>query len=646
MRQVRLLALVAVTTLVLGDGPRALAQGASSFVARVDRTSTELGDPIVYEVTLTMPDGRAEAYKAPDFRGFRVLGEYPSQSTQIQMGGGSSVMRTVYTWRYELSPSESGRQTINPARVRVRGKELRTAPVVITVVAGDIRPPGASGSGSATDPKRTRQRPRPRARVGSPFDDLFGGAADPADPLPPIQIPQQGARQADSFLQVVADKRKLVTGEQVVVDWYLYVQENPAGFEVLTEPGMDGFWSEDLLANQTRFNSTQRTYQGRIYLAFLVKRRALFPLQTGKLTISPMEVEIGQGDFFGRIVRKQRLKAEPLTIEVDPLPAAGKPANFDPAAVGKLALVAKLDRQQVAVGDAVTVTVTVSGQGNLRKLIPPKLPPLDGFRSYEPKVDVKLEAGDTGVSGSKVIEYLLLPERAGTTIIPAIELGYFDPAARRYEQARTDPLRIVVTGEAGKGTEPGRPAVAAGAGVENVLAGEIRPPRSRAELSRDLGTTLYRSPGFFWAVLLPPLAFAVTGAVGRFRRRLGQDTEGSRRREARKKVRRHLRAAEGQLGGDARAFYMEIDRVLSGALGARLGQPVAGLSRVELGEALVRGGLPGAVADQALAALEACDRARFAPGSAGEGERRAALDRAEELLTAIEKAPLGGAAGR
>ena len=257
-------------------------------------------------------------------------------------------------------------------------------------------------------------------------------------------------------------------------------------------------------------------------------------------------------------------------------------------------------------------------------------------------MDVKLETGDNGVSGSKVIEYLLLPERAGTTIVPAIELGYFDPATRRYEQARTDPLRIVVTGEGGKPGEPGRPAVAAGAGVENVLAGEIRPPRSRAELSRDLGTTLYRSPGFFWAVLLPPLAFAVTGAVGRFRRRMGQDTEGNRRRQARKQVRRHLRAAEDQLGGDARAFYMEIDRVLSGALGARLGQPVAGLSRVELGEALVRSGLPGAVADQALAALEACDRARFAPGSAGEGERRAALERAGELLTAIEKAPLGG----
>jgi hypothetical protein len=639
-RFVRLL-VFAAAALALGRALPAWAQGAS-FVARVDRTSTDLGDPIVYEVTLTMPDGRAEGYKAPDFRGFRVLGEYPGTSTQIQMGGGVSVMRTVYTWRYELSPSESGRITINPARVRVRGKELRTAPVVITVAAGDIRPPGAA----TADPQRNRPRPPQRrlpSRTRSPFDDLFGGG-EPFAP-PDLPVPSQ-PRGRGNFVQVVPDKRKVVAGEQIVVGWYMYLADDIASYEETAAPRLESFWIEDMpLPHNQRGGLLlqDQVVDGRPYKVALIKHAAIFPLQSGNLTITPLEVEVGQADFFGRIVRKQRLKSEPLTIEVEPLPAAGKPADFDPAAVGKLALAATLDRQQVAVGDAVTIKVTVSGQANLRKLAPPKLPALDGFRSYEPKVDVKLDTSN-GVSGSKAIEYLLLPERPGTTIVPAIELAYFDPATRRYERARTDPLRIVVTGEAGK-TEPGRPAAVAAGGVENVLAGEIRPPRNRAELSRDLGTTLYRSRGFFWAVLLPPLAFAVTGAVGRFRRRMGQDTEGSRRRQARKQVRRHLRAAEGKVGGDAAAFYAEIDRVVSGALGARLGQVVAGMSRTELGEALVRGGLPRPVADQALAALEACDQARFAPGSAGEGERRAALDRAEALLAAIEKAPVG-AAGR
>ena len=106
MNRLRWAVLVTAAT-VLGGVPAALGQ-APMFAARVDRQSTDLGEPIVYEVTLSMPEGRAEGYRAPDFRGFRVLGEYPSQSTQIQMGGGSSVMRTVYSWRYELSPWRAG----------------------------------------------------------------------------------------------------------------------------------------------------------------------------------------------------------------------------------------------------------------------------------------------------------------------------------------------------------------------------------------------------------------------------------------------------------------------------------------------------------------------------------------------------------
>src|SRR5688572_20439880 len=99
--------------------PASAALGQTTFVARVDRHSTTIGDALVYEVTLSLTDGRVQGYRAPDFQGFRVLGEYPSQSTQIQMGGGTSVMRSVYTWRYELSANQSGRLTIGPARVRV-----------------------------------------------------------------------------------------------------------------------------------------------------------------------------------------------------------------------------------------------------------------------------------------------------------------------------------------------------------------------------------------------------------------------------------------------------------------------------------------------------------------------------------------------
>jgi len=44
----------------------------------------------------------------------------------------------------------------------------------------------------------------------------------------------------------------------------------------------------------------------------------------------------------------------------------------------------------------------------------PKLPKLDGWKGYDPKVTVNVDPGEP-ISGSKTIEYLLLPERAVPT---------------------------------------------------------------------------------------------------------------------------------------------------------------------------------------------------------------------------------------
>jgi hypothetical protein len=611
--------LLALLALALPAAP-ALAQ--SSFIARADRTQVRAGDPFIYEVTLSLESGRADGYRKPDFKGFRVMGEQPSTSTQVQMGGGASFMRTVYTWTYELVALQPGRATIGPARVRAGGRELKTDGVTVSVVAG-----GGAPAAAAPAPRR-RQLPGFR----SPFDDLFGGGDD--------QQPDQRAGET-SFVRVVPDKTTVYVGEALTVDWALYSPERQDHRKLVTAPRTDGFWSEDLPVSQADL-LTQQTFEGRVYLASTLMRRALFPLQAGKLTITPLELETAQLDFFGRAVRSQRLRTEPLTIEALPLPTAGRPADFDPANVGHFTVEAKVDRSQVRVGEAVTLTVALAGQGNLRKLATPKLPPLEGWKSYEPKVDVKLEAAG-GITGSKTVEFLLLPERAGTTMIPAFELSFFDPASRAYRTERSLPVRIEVSGDGAAASKPGSaPALGAPvAGVENLLPTELRPPRARATLRRDLGTTFYRSQGFLFALGLPPGLLLLTVAVGRLRERLTADTARGRRRKTRRLVRQRLRAAEAHLeAGRPAPFYIEIDRVLREVLTARLGREVAGLSRDELAARIVASGMPAEVGGRIIAELEECDRARFAPGSTAASDLRASLERAAELILMVEKAPV------
>ena len=635
----------AVGAVVLLGLGAAAAWAQATFVARTDRPELSLGEVLVLEVTLSLGEGRAEGYKAPDFAGFRVLGEYPSQSTQIQMGSGTSYTRNVYSWRYELAPTQSGRLVIAPAKVRAGGRELKTTSIPVTVHSGALSPGGSSAAPPASPPARRRQRRMPG--LGSPFDDLFGrgdpdvGAAaeDPRDP---------GAKNS---IKVAADKTQAYVGEQIVVEWTLFLAERQDKYQPITEARTDGFWAEELAGSggQGTLSLAPQTHDGHTYLVAPLQKRALFPLQAGSLTITPLESEIAQVDLFGRSARTQRLRAEPLKIEVLPLPAAGRPANFDPAAVGKFNIDAKIDRSEVAVGEPVSLTVTITGQGNLRKLAPPRLPTMDGWKVYEPKTEVKIDNAG-GISGHKTIEYLMLSERPGTTMVPAFELTYFDPAARKYVTEKSAPLRLVAKGEgqaashAVNGAQAvgaaAAPAASGGGTVENVIGAELRPPRSRAALGRDLGTTFYRSRGFSWAVFLPPFAYALTVLVGRMRTRFGSDTEGARRRKVRRRVRHHLRAAEkAQDGGSPAAFYGEIDRVLRELLIARLGQPIAGHSRDELTRLITGSGLPAGVAERIVAVLDECDRARFAPGSISPAEQAAALERAEELIPLIEKAP-------
>jgi len=587
-----------------------------TFIARANPTQVAVGEQFEVEVTLSLSDGRVDGYKPPDFKGARVLSEQPSESRQIHMGGGGTFVQTVHGWHYVLQAQQKGALNFGSARVRVNGRELRTAPVSVSVT-------DATGA------------PRPQQRRGvSPF----GG-------MPFNRQPVQ-ADDGRNFIRVVPSKTKAYVGEQITVEWYFYLVARPDKVNTTAEPRTDGFWAEDLpIATPGVVTLAPQTYEGREFLVAPVMRKALFALQPGRLTITPMETEISQVDFFGSTMRTQRIKAEPLVIEVQALPTAGQPRGFDPSAVGRFTLEAKVDRDKVAVGEAVTLTVTISGQGNVRKLPVPTLAKLDGWKVYDPKIAVNIESGDV-VHGTKTVEYLLLPERAGATVIPPFSLPFFDPGAQSYLVEKTAPVRVEVSGEAAAVVSPGtgkdKATLSTGpTGMENVLGLDIRPLHKRPSLRRDLGTTFYRSRFFLSVLLVLPIAFGVTALVGRIRERLSQDTEGARRRRLRRLVRRRLGAAEKQLvAGKDGPFFIEIDRVLREFLSGKLGRPVTGLSRDELRSHLAAAGLPEELVDRTIAALEECDRARFTPGSSSESEMRAALDRAAEVILQIERARL------
>ena len=619
-----------VTTGTLLFATTAFGQG-TSFTSRLGRNPVGVGEAFTFEVSLSVDNARMEDYRPPDFRGFRIVAQQPSQSTQIQMGGGGGFMRQTYSWHYQLVALQKGKLTIAPASVRVDGRELHTEKVTVTVV----------DSGQAQPAPQQRQQ-LPRGVPGFPGANFFFPDLEPDTEPAPLPEPAKPAGRR-SFLRVVPSKTKAFAGEQITVEWQMYLTERQNNYAPTKEPRTDGFWAEELEVPQNRggLALSEQVLDGRVYLFAPLMRKALFGLNPGKLTITSLEADISRVDFFGATVHSEHLKADPVTIEIVPLPV-GAPAGFDPSAVGRFSIAAEVDRDHVQVGEAITLKLRIDGQGNLRKIALPTMPRLDGWKIYEPKLNVQMNRGDM-VGGSKTAEYLLLPERPGQTTLPAFSFSYFDTHKGAYATVRSEPLHLVVTGEAAlaQGPHTTTPVAApAASGSENLLALDVRPLRSRPSLRRDLGSALYHSPALLGVAIAPPLLLGLVGLFGVARARLGQETEGKRRRKLRRSANRRLRTATAHLHeGRLAPSLGEIERVLSEFLTGKVGHPVAGMAREELRAALASIGAGPGLTESTLTSLDTCDRARFAPGSINPEEASRAIDRAGEIIEAFEKLP-------
>jgi hypothetical protein len=250
-----------------------------SFVARADRTRVTVGEVFTYEVTLSLPQGRATGYQHPRFRGFRMLREQPSHPPGTEIGGTATFRTSVYSWRYKIAATTKGSHVIDPARVRVGGhvgsKALTTNHVTVLVTP-----------------------------VGSPPS--------------PRGLPEK------NFLHVSASQTRVKVGEPVTVEWFLYLGVKPTGYTRVTEPVAHGFRSEDLplsVGDGRGLQLTPGTFEGTDYLVAPVLRRVFSPLRAGKLVITAMEVDVSRINFLGTQLRSERLTSNPIAIEAMALPA-------------------------------------------------------------------------------------------------------------------------------------------------------------------------------------------------------------------------------------------------------------------------------------------------------------------------------------
>ncbi|WNG34640.1 protein BatD [Archangium violaceum] len=602
------------------------------FYQAVDRP--EVGTEDVFQLTVVVvdpPDNARVQFPAPE--DFEVLSSSQSTQSSIAMtGNGPPVIQTVRKHVLMMRANRTGNLTIPPAVLTAGGRTWRTESIKMTVRKGHV------GGGSAQ---------AQRQRMPDPFRNFpgFGGMQDPfADEeeeeepngrmQEDIRIPRG---DSDLFLRATLDKKQVYVGEQVTLSLYIYSRVDLSSVDAVTMPKLDGFWSEDV-ESPTQLSGEQRVVNGIPYRTYLLRRRALFPVKSGTLAVTPAEADITTGFLFaGHRVHRV---SNGLEVEVKPLPPGG-PKGMPSAHVGEWKLSLDVSQTRVELGQPVTVRVVLDGSGNVKNVTPPRLEAPAAFKVYDPTTTDKVTPNKWKIQGRRVQEYLVMPQRTGSFTLPALEFPYFDPKTGRYEVSRTDPVEITVepgaggVASSGPATSPSQMADAASEQKNVLTTGGLRPLRYQARFEEP-AAAVWQRPFFVPAVLTPVGLMVALGLAGLVRGRLSNQDEGSRNRQRAKAARKRLAEAEKLRGGSSSAFYGEVEKAVLNFLEARLHAPVGGLTRDALEAKLAEAGVDAARRQRVRFVLEACDAGRFAPG-AEPAARERILDDAAAVMEGWDK---------
>ncbi|HXJ76871.1 MAG TPA: hypothetical protein VNM37_28695, partial [Candidatus Dormibacteraeota bacterium] len=219
----------------------------------------------------------------------------------------------------------------------------------------------------------------------------------------------------------------------------------------------------------------------------------------------------------------------------------------------------QLSTNHACVGDAVKLTITFRGEGNLARFVPPP-PPRVGEWQISPAVPGgapapnRLPGGAAPAGNGVSFTYALIPLTNGTLMTPAIPFSYFDPNRAAYVDLTIPSVPITVA--------PGATAVDSQVLAEaNAASATDEPKLTLSALAMTPGRAadslvpLQQRAWFLLLQLLPVLGLGGLWTWDRRRRYLEQHPDIVLRGRARRALRRERRALQRAIrAGDSLRF--------------------------------------------------------------------------------------------
>lgn len=573
-----------------------------------------------FEVRYEVND-RASDFRGPSFKGLSVLsGPMTSQSTSMSIINGKTSRSSTFGFTYILQADVEGTFNIGGASCTVDGKKITCPGFTITVEKGtqQAQPQQPNAYGGNSRQQQAYAQPASSSNIDS--KQLFARAS--------------------------ISKSNPYQGEQVILTYKIYTQVSLSQYQIDKLPGNKGFWSEDLTKDGS-VKQYSETVNGRNYQVAEIRRGALFGQESGKLTIEPLDLDVlaivqrqrrstgsiwdlFDDPFFNptQAVEKH-LSTNSLTVNVRPLPG-GAPDGFN-GAVGKFSAKSGVDTREVRANEAITYRLTISGSGNLMLIDAPKLNFPKVFEVYDPQIDDKISRTNSGISGSRTFEWVLIPRSQGDYEIPAFDFAYFDPSTGKYATSHVDAISVHIN----KGDPNAMKNVTSNKSNVKLLNSDINYIQTGATHFETLNQK-HGVEWWFWTFLVLILGGAIVAILlGRRYQAQQQDIAGVRLRRATKEARKRLKKAAAHLyTGDDNSFYEEIYKAIWGCLADKYNIELSRLSSDTVHDCLVEKSVPEEQQQRIMKTLQDVDFARFAPGDAAT-KKQQIYDEALEMIVMI-----------
>ena len=375
--------------LILAFATSAIA--APKVSATLSSPTISVGESVDLEVNVE-GSVRAEQPNVPTIDGLEFRGA--NQSSQMSIIGSNVTQRVTYTFRFVAR--KEGQFSIPAIEINVGGEQVRTTPLELTV------------------------------KVGAPAK----GAGDVA------------------FAVIEPLKKTAFIGEDIGVEIRVYLDAGTRWNNVdKPQLSADGFNTRDILPGR----QSELEMNGKRYIQ-VVYRTVVTPTKAGKLALGQAKLRTiysrqrrNPYDPFGGFGRAEEmeLSAPAVPMEVKPLPIEGRPKDFA-GAVGQFKFHGTGTPAKVKIGEPVTMTLVIEGQGNFDRITTPPLAEPNGWNPYDSE-DAFKASDDLGITGTKTFKLPVSPLVPKATI-PVFAFTFFDPSSEKYVTIKSDAMPLLVEG--------------------------------------------------------------------------------------------------------------------------------------------------------------------------------------------------------